>query len=224
MEKKILIVDPVYTRLLLERTCLSRKEYKLFTTTKGLEGLEIARKEKPHLIFFSTDLKDIDGIEFCKKIREWEDTKKTSLLLIVAKEKDEIVNKIMSSGCNDYITFPLNRLILDQKLEVYLNIATRKSLRVMVQIKIETKSSKGLHLGTSVNISKSGMLLETHISIPLFEEIFLKFFLPKIPQQIETKAKVVREEVFKNLKRYGIKFIDLEPSLGELIDDFVKKN
>ncbi|MEJ5166728.1 MAG: PilZ domain-containing protein [Thermoanaerobaculia bacterium] len=223
MEKRILLVDPVYTRLLLEKTCLSRKEYQIFTSQKGSEGLKKAREIKPHLILFSSSLGDIDGAIFCKKIREDEETRKTSLLLVVAKEEDHKVSEIMASGCNDFITFPLNKLILDQKLGIYLNIATRKAARIMVQIKIEAKSYQGFHLGTSVNLSKSGMLLETPINLNREEEIFLKFFLPKSLKQIETKAMVVREENLKNLKRYGLKFVEMDPDFEKMVEEFTEK-
>lgn len=222
MDKKILIVDPVYTRLLLEKTCLSRKEYKIFTSQKGSEGLQIAGEIKPNLILFSSHLGDIDGASFCKSIRKDEETKKTSLILVVAKDDDHKVSEIMASGCNDFITFPLNKLILDQKLGIYLNIATRKAARIMVQIKIEAKSHQGFHLGTSVNLSKSGMLLETPINLNKGEEIFLKFFLPKTLKQVETKAMVVREENFKNLKRYGLKFLELDREYEKIIENFTE--
>lgn len=222
MDKKILIVDPVYTRLLLEKTCLSRKEYKIFTSSIGSEGYQKAKEVKPNLILFSADLVDLDGADFCRKIRSDEETKKTSLILIVAKDDDSKINEIMSSGCNDFITFPLNKLILDQKLGVYLNIATRRAARIMVQMKIETKSFQGFHLGTSINLSKTGMLLETPITLCIGEEIYLKFFLPKNLKQIETKALVVREEKIGNLKRYGLKFINLDSEYERMIDLFTK--
>lgn len=219
--KKILIIDPVYTRLLLEKTCLSRKEHKVFAVTKGLEGLEIAKNEKPNLILFSTEINDIDPVEFCKKIRADEETKKTSLLMIVVKQDDKKINEVMSSGCNDFITFPLNKLILDQKLEIYLNIATRKAVRVMVQLRIETRSYQGFHLGTSVNLSKSGMLLETPTNLNVGDEIYVKFFLPKRTRQIETKAIIVRQEMEKNIKRYGIKFIGISEEFEKMIEEFI---
>lgn len=81
MNKKILIVDPVYTRLLLEKTCLSRKEYNIITASKGSEGVKKAKVEKPNLILFPTNLYDMDGAEFCKIIRNEEDTKKLLLFL-----------------------------------------------------------------------------------------------------------------------------------------------
>lgn len=223
MEKKILVVDPVYTRLLLEKTCLSRKEYQIFTSQKGSEGLQKVREIKPNLVLFSAHLGDMEGADFCKNIRKDEETKKTSLILVVAKDDDHKVSEIMASGCNDFITFPLNKLILDQKLGIYLNIATRKAARIMVQIKIETKSYQGFHLGTSVNLSKSGMLLETPINLNKGEEIFLKFFLPKNLKKIETKALVVREEDFKNLKRYGLKFIEINQDFEKIIEEFTEK-
>ncbi len=222
MDKKILIVDPVYTRLLLEKTCLSRKEYKIFTSSLGSEGLNKAKEVKPNLILFSANLEDLDGAEFCRMIRNDEETKKTSLILIVAKDDDSKINEIMASGCNDFITFPLNKIILDQKLGIYLNIATRRAARIMVQLKIETKSFQGFHLGTSVNISKSGMLLETPITLKIGEEINLRFFIPKSLKQIETKAIVMREELIKNVKRYGLKFFNLKPEFENVIDEFAK--
>lgn len=222
MDKKILIVDPVYTRLLLEKTCLSRKEYQLFTSQRGSEGLQKAREIKPNLILFSANLGDLDGASFCKNIRQDEETRKTSLILVVAKDDDHKINEIMASGCNDFITFPLNKIILDQKLGIFLNIAIRKAARIMVQLKIETKSFQGFHLGTSINLSKTGMLLETPIILQKGEEIYIKFFLPRSLKQIESRAMVVREEEAKNIKRYGLKFLNLDPESENMIEEFTK--
>lgn len=71
----------------------------------GIEGINLAKEYLPHIIVLDIMLQDIDGIEVCKKIREFS----YSPILFLSSKNDEI-DKILglSSGGDDYITKPFS--------------------------------------------------------------------------------------------------------------------
>ena len=218
--KTILLTDPVYTRLMLERTCLSRRGHALLEAHTGSQGLKLAREHHPHLILFPTNLGDLDGAAFCKAIREDPGTRHASLLLVVSNDSDEAVRRVMQAGANDFLTMPLRHWDLDHKLSIFLNIETRKTVRILVQTQVYTPVNRGFLLGTSINVSASGLLLESHAVFAEGASMHLRFFLPGIPKQIDAEARVVRVEKHPGVLRYGLHFDRIEKEDMELLRQF----
>jgi DNA-binding response OmpR family regulator len=71
----------------------------------GLDGIKFCRDEKPDVVVLDIMLPDIDGIEVCKKIREFS---YCPILFLSAKNSD--IDKIvgLSMGGDDYITKPFS--------------------------------------------------------------------------------------------------------------------
>lgn len=216
----ILLADPVGTRLMLERTCLMRHPHAVLEARTGGEALRLARERHPRLILFPGDLGDMDASSFCRSIRGDGATRGTSLLLVVSKENDQTVRAAMEAGANDCVVFPLNRLDLDRKLGIYLNIEPRRDARFLVQAKVESVRDRGFFLGTSVNLSASGMLLEALTTFKSGDRVHIRFFLPGIPREIEAQAEVVRADIHPGVRRYGLRFEAIEVDDADLIRSF----
>ena len=76
-EVKILVVDDEPDILEFIRYNLQKEGFQVVTAKDGLEGLEMAKKENPHLIILDIMMPDMDGIEVCRELRaqkEFEDT------------------------------------------------------------------------------------------------------------------------------------------------------
>ena len=216
----ILLADPVGTRLMLERTCLMRHPHTVVEARTGSEALLLAREHHPRLILLAGDLIDMDAAAFCRSIRGSGETRETSLLLVVSKESDQTVRAAMEAGANDCLVFPLNRLDLDRKLGIYLNIEPRRDARFLVQAKVESARDRGFFLGTSVNLSASGMLLEALTTFHIGDRIHIRFFLPGNPREIETQATVVRADAHPGVRRYGLHFDAITAGDADLIHFF----
>jgi len=216
----ILLAEPVGTRRMLERTCLMRHPHAVVEARTGKEALTLAREHHPRLILFAVDLVDLTAVEFCRTIRADEETRETSLLLAVARESDQAVREIMEAGANDCVVFPLNRLDLDRKLGIYLNIEPRRDSRFLVQAKVEAGRDRGFFLGTSVNLSASGMLLEALTPFQVGDPVHIRFFIPGVPHEIEARARVVRSDAQPGVRRYGLHFDSIGAAEAGLIRSF----
>ena len=115
--KKILLVDDSSTVLLMERMILSKHEYDVVTARDGQEGVEKALVEKPDLILMDVVMPRMDGFEACRRLREQEDTKSIPVIMVTTRGELASVETGYTSGCNDYVTKPINGLELLAKVK-----------------------------------------------------------------------------------------------------------
>ena len=95
----------------------------------------------------------------------------------------------------------------------------RETLSIMVQVKRST-DPVGV-ISRSINLSTAGMLIETELKLRMGETVFLRFIVPKTAYTISVEACVVREEPSHGVQKYGVRFVDLKPEDGEVIETFV---
>lgn len=99
--KKILIIDDEFNNCLLLKEIL--EDYpvpiEVFTAEFGDRGLEVALKEKPHLIFVDRMLPVIDGLEICRRIKEDRELKDSTKLVIISalKTTPDGTNKLVDA-------------------------------------------------------------------------------------------------------------------------------
>src|SRR5262245_23516796 len=82
----------------------------------------------------------------------------------------------------------------------------REALTILVQIKRETDP-----VGTmsrSVNLSITGMLVETELNLSIGEMVHLRFIVPKTTHTVFTRGCVIREAHARGVRTFGIGFVD----------------
>lgn len=113
----VLIVDDDPDLLGVCRVGLEALGYELATAETGNEGLTEAAVRTPDVIVLDLGLPDLDGIEVCKRIREW-----SSLPIIVLSADGSEDRKVeaLDQGADDYMTKPFGMRELDARLRVAL--------------------------------------------------------------------------------------------------------
>jgi DNA-binding response OmpR family regulator len=114
--KKILLVDDSSTVLLMERMILSKSDYDVVTAKDGQEGVEKALSEHPDLILMDVVMPRMDGFEACRRLREQNATKEIPVIMVTTRGELSSVESGYASGCNDYVTKPINGLELLAKV------------------------------------------------------------------------------------------------------------
>jgi CheY-like chemotaxis protein len=119
--KKILLVDDSRTALMMERSILeNRTRYHCVTAMDGVEALAKAREEKPDLVLMDVVMPQMNGFETCKKMREQPDTREIPIILVTTRREESYTEAGFASGCNDYITKPIDSSELLELLRSYL--------------------------------------------------------------------------------------------------------
>jgi two-component system, OmpR family, alkaline phosphatase synthesis response regulator PhoP len=105
MNEKILIVDDQKKMVKMLKTCLEKEGYSTVEAYDGEEALEQFRLEQPDLVLLDVMMPRLDGLEFCRRVRE---KAKTPIIIISAKseETDKLVG--LDLGADDYITKPFS--------------------------------------------------------------------------------------------------------------------
>ena len=118
--KKILLVDDSATMLMMERMILTKGPYDLVTAADGEEAIVKATTEHPDLILMDVVMPKMSGFEACRRIRQLEQTKDTPIIMVTTRGEGRNVENGFDSGCNDYVTKPINSIELLTKLRNYL--------------------------------------------------------------------------------------------------------
>jgi PAS domain S-box-containing protein len=88
---------------------LRKAGYSVLTAEDGLEGLNIARRERPDLVISDVSMPRMDGLEFCRAIRADSELKTVPILLITAHQKDtESAVAGLKAGADDYLEIPFD--------------------------------------------------------------------------------------------------------------------
>ena len=101
--------------------------YHVLEAANGVEGWDVALKTIPDIIISDVLMPDMDGFEFCQKIRKDERTSHIPILLLTALGSREHEIEGLSHGADDYITKPFDLGILQTKVENILSV--RQSLK-----------------------------------------------------------------------------------------------
>ncbi|MGK7920655.1 MAG: response regulator transcription factor [Trichodesmium sp.] len=130
-KKKILIVDDEDSLRTLLKRHLEFQGYEVKDANSGLDALSILEQEEPDLIVSDIMMPEMDGLEFCQRLRA---TNLGQLVpFIFLSSKGELEDRIvgLSMGADDYINKPFEMRELVAKIEAQLE----RSRRIYLQIK-----------------------------------------------------------------------------------------
>jgi PAS domain S-box-containing protein len=126
-QPSVLIVNDLADQLELMNSALSKAGYRVVTAEDGLEGFAVAKRERPDLIISDVTMPQVDGIEFCRMIRQDEELGTRPILLVSALRTDTTsVIAGLEAGADEYLEIPYDtprliaqasRLIERSKLE-----------------------------------------------------------------------------------------------------------
>lgn len=121
MPKKVLLVDDSSTTLMMEEMILKQSTpYECVTAKDGLDAISRAVVENPDLVLMDVVMPRLNGFEACKRMRLEESLRNTPIILVTTRGEEEYVEAGFQSGCNDYITKPINSFELVSLLQGYL--------------------------------------------------------------------------------------------------------
>ena len=100
---KILVADDEPNIQMFIRANLLARGYEVYLAKDGVETLEVAELILPDVIVLDINMPRMDGIEACRRLREWANMP-IIILSVRGDEKDKV--KALDEGADDYITKP----------------------------------------------------------------------------------------------------------------------
>jgi CheY-like chemotaxis protein len=117
--KRVLIVEDVeLNRDLLVQ--LLEEDYEILTAADGAAGIEMAAREHPDLILMDLSLPIVDGWEATRRIKADATLRGIPIIALTAHAMMGDEDKARASGCDDYLSKPINEDLLFEKLRRFL--------------------------------------------------------------------------------------------------------
>lgn len=106
------------------------KSFKVSHAPNGVEALKIVKEEEPDIIISDIMMPEMNGIDFCRIIKQDEATSHIAVILLTAKTMHEDRIEGLKAGAEAYITKPFDLAELDLHVRNFLEV--RKKLKEKV--------------------------------------------------------------------------------------------
>jgi diguanylate cyclase (GGDEF)-like protein len=113
---RLLVVDDDKSVLMLLDKLLAHAGYTVFTAGNGREALHTAMECRPHLIVADWLMPEMDGIEFCRALRNTKIGRGVYLVLLTGIEDETRLVEAFEAGVDDYVLKPINPKMLLARL------------------------------------------------------------------------------------------------------------
>ena len=122
MAEKILVVDDdQYIRIILQKK-FSSQGYTVLVASDGEEGLQAAKTETPDLIISDWMMPKMDGLEFCRLVKQDEKLRFTYFIILTARDTQDDKIEGIETGADDFVTKPFNDRELLSRVRAGLRI------------------------------------------------------------------------------------------------------
>jgi diguanylate cyclase (GGDEF)-like protein len=135
LRPKILIVDDTATNLVAMRRLLAHAGAELYEASSGNQALALCLDHEFALILLDVNMPDMDGFEVASLLSQDEQLRETPIIFVTAAYADDLNRlKAYRSGAVDYIAKPVNDVVLQSKVRVFLELyAARVKLEQMLE-------------------------------------------------------------------------------------------
>jgi two-component system KDP operon response regulator KdpE len=111
---RVLVCDDETQILRALRVILRDAGFEALPASTGEEALDVAAVSRPEAGIIDLVLPDMDGIELCRRLREWTDI---PLLVLSAVDDEDPKVRALAGGADDYVTKPFGPRELIARLQ-----------------------------------------------------------------------------------------------------------
>ncbi len=114
--------------------------FEVMTAIEGEEGCKVAFSRIPDIIISDIMMPGMDGISFCKKVKEDIRTSHIPLILLTAKGSLQDKEEGYISGADSYLTKPFSARLLRNRIDNLLDNRRKLAEQFKLQLKLDSKS------------------------------------------------------------------------------------
>ena len=127
MEKKILVVDDEdYHRELMQKL-LSKLGYEVDAVESAEDAFSLLERNKFPVIITDLIMLEMDGVEFCRRIRETDD--KTFVIALTGHTDLYDIDKLKEAGFDNHLTKPFKIEVITQAIQEGFDEFVRRTER-----------------------------------------------------------------------------------------------
>ena len=116
----VLVVEDNRLNMKLVRDVLEFAGYTVLEAVTGEEGVEMADASHPDLILMDVVMPRMTGFEALRELRGRESTRDIPIIMVTTRGEGPNVETGYQSGCTDYVTKPIDPVLLMGKVRTHL--------------------------------------------------------------------------------------------------------
>ena len=123
-QTKVLLVEDTRGPAFVDRTLLTHAGFVVTRVDSGARALRVLEADLPHIILCDVLLTDMDGLEFCRRIRSSERgcVRDVPIILATTTDHSEHMVEGLAAGANDCVAKPLSEPILLARMNTHLHL------------------------------------------------------------------------------------------------------
>lgn len=197
-------------------TLLFRQGVERQVVTKMEEARMLAVAARPRVVVIDRDLPWAARI--VSALREDPSTRGLSLVVMARGDFDAAEVELLEAGANAILRLPAGPE-WNQRLERLMDVPVRKETRFPVSFAVEASTNGGGAANAqALNLSASGILIETAESLAVMDEVQLQFGLPVSIDPLRVDGQVVR---LAAPSQFGVEFRRLAPEAARRIQGYL---
>ena len=111
----VLVVEDERSMARILSASLQARGYRVTVARTGQEALDKSAAEDPAVVLLDLGLPDLDGVEVCRRMRQWS---KAPIIVVTANGAEDRKVAALDDGADDYITKPFSMPELLARLRV----------------------------------------------------------------------------------------------------------
>lgn len=105
-----MVIEDNENNMVLMTRLLEKSGYRTLWAPTGMQGVEMALKQRPDFIILDIQLPDIDGMEVLRKIRASEIGHAIPVIAVTSFAMAGDRERLLAAGCDEYIEKPIDPL------------------------------------------------------------------------------------------------------------------
>ena len=202
----LIVEDDPTIRALLQMMLKAAGFTHVKTATRGDDGLEAIRRDRPSLVLLDLMLPGVDGLTVCSRVRSDPELADVRILMLTAKSEDEDIVRGLELGADDYVTKPFSREVLLARINAVLRrndpMAAGKTLDGLL---IDERGGAAILDGTVLTLTRG--------------EFRLLALLSSRPGRVYTRAQIIDmvqdEEKSVTERTVDVQLVGLRKKLGD---------
>jgi hypothetical protein len=147
-----------------------------------------------------------DGLPLYDRFREMIGRRRVAIVLLLDPEGDEFPESFLA-GINDVLFPSTPPDVMLESFRRQISVPRRRDASTLARVR-HARTGETAHLGTALNVSRTGVLVEVQQEFSVGDEIDLEFFLAEDPEPIAASATVRRAafDADRLRRNYGLSF------------------
>lgn len=224
--RKVLLVDDVNLILELEKAFLKGLPVDVVVARNGAEALEVVKREQPDLIYMDLNMPVMDGPSCCRALKADPATSGIPVIMVTTAGgmADELLCR--SSGCDDFITKPINGKLFLEKGRKCIADFERRRRRYSFATDVEYLQNGEPRHGVTADISRGGLFIAAPQDSMPDDPVDLVFTFPLPGEKIliAARGRLAWENSAENPRKpnyppgFGVEFTFIDHKIADLIE------